>query len=319
MGSVSSGSNNTACGNTALTGTTLGSNNTGVGFSAGSGITSGTGNVYVGAASAASSGGANNEIVIGAGAVGIGNNSVVLGNDNIATTSLNGNVGIKTKLPAAVLDVNGAAKIRGALDLSTQNITNANQISATTNLVLQPTTGNVGIGTSTPTTGYKLDVAGDIIKSSNYGGVVMYNSVQSYECSVVLHPMGAMTFKCSSSGVITSFANIDMLYDIMSPYITPANQFDMYRWVVNLTAGTYMFRMYYATSVDRGKPHLYVDNIFHIAFDAYTSTLGKAQTSFSVTINNTGTHKIELRIDDKNPSSSNYYFLFYCAGMLRTN
>ena len=174
MGSVSSGSNNTACGNTALTGTTLGSNNTGVGFSAGSGITSGTGNVYVGAAAAASSGGANNEIVIGAGAVGIGNNSVVLGNDNIVTTSLNGNVGIKTKLPAAVLDVNGAVKFRGALDLSTQNITNANQISAnqisvnqvsaTTNLVLQPTSGNVGIGTSTP--GYTLDVSG-IVKTRN--------------------------------------------------------------------------------------------------------------------------------------------------------
>jgi len=146
MGSVSTGSNNTACGNTALTGTTLGSNNTGVGFSAGSGISSGTGNVYVGAAAAASSGGANNEIVIGAGAVGIGNNSVVLGNDNVVTTSLNGNVGIKTKLPAAVLDVNGAVKFRGALDLSTQNITNANQISATT----ISTSGNVGIGTSTP-------------------------------------------------------------------------------------------------------------------------------------------------------------------------
>jgi hypothetical protein len=151
MGSVSSGSNNTACGNTALTGTTLGSNNTGVGFSAGSGITSGTGNVYVGAASVASSGGANNEIVIGAGAVGIGNNSVVLGNDNIVTTSLNGNVGIKTKLPAAVLDVNGAVKFRGALDMTNQNISGVGSLTIT---------GNVGIGTSTPS--YKHHVYGSL-------------------------------------------------------------------------------------------------------------------------------------------------------------
>jgi len=73
-------------------------------------------------------------------------------------TVMAGNVGIGTTAPTAVLDVNGAAKIRGTLDLSTNNITNANQISATTNLVLQPTTGNVGIGTSAPAA--VLDVNG---------------------------------------------------------------------------------------------------------------------------------------------------------------
>lgn len=65
--------------------------------------------------------------------------------------------------------------------------------------------------------------------------------------------------------------------------------------------------------------HICMLIIYQIAFDGYTSTLGKAQTAFLVAINNTGTHKIELRIDDKNASSANYYFLFYCAGMLRTN
>jgi len=80
-----------------------------------------------------------------------GANSVTIGTiGTTLKTVMAGNVGIGTTAPTAVLDVNGAAKIRGALDLSTNNITNANQISATTNLVLQPTTGNVGIGTSTP-------------------------------------------------------------------------------------------------------------------------------------------------------------------------
>jgi len=41
-----------------------------------------------------------------------------------------GNVGIGTSTPAAVLDVSGATKIRGTLDLSTNNITNANTITA---------------------------------------------------------------------------------------------------------------------------------------------------------------------------------------------
>ncbi len=153
----------------------------------------------------------------------------------------------------------------------------------------------------------------------------MYNSVQSYECSVVLHPMGAMTFKCSSSGVITSFADINMAYspgdssDLISPYILPASQFDMWRWVVNLSAGTYRFRMSFGRNADRGSAHLYVDNTFQIAYDAYASSGVQAFTATSVTINNTGTHKIELRMDSKNANSTNYYFLFYCAGMLRTN
>jgi hypothetical protein len=136
--------------------------------------------------------------------------------------------------------------------------------------------------------------------------------------------MGAMTFKCSSSGVITSFANVNVDYapgtssDLLSPFITPANQFDMWRWVVNLTAGTYLFRMFYGVNTDRGKAHLYVDNTFQIAYEGYGSG-SRVITTTSVTINNTGTHKIELRMDDKNASSPNYYFLFYCAGMLRTN
>jgi len=93
----------------------------------------------------------------------------------------------------------------------------------------------------------------------------------------------------------------------------------MWRWVVNLTAGTYLFRMFFGGAADRGKAHLYIDNIFQIAYDAYSSGGGKLQSSTSVTINNTGTHKIELRMDDKNASSTNYAFLIYCAGMLRTN
>ena len=99
-----------------------------------------------------------------------GANSVTIGTiGTTVKTVMAGNVGIGLTAPTAVLDVNGAAKIRGTLDLSTNNITNANQISATTNLVLQPTTGNVGIGTSAP--GYTLDVSGGIRATSNILGL----------------------------------------------------------------------------------------------------------------------------------------------------
>jgi hypothetical protein len=70
-----------------------------------------------------------------------------------------GNVGIGTSTPASLLDVNGAVKFRGALDLSTNNITNANQISATSTLVLQPTSGSVCIGRTTSSTGSMFDLS----------------------------------------------------------------------------------------------------------------------------------------------------------------
>jgi len=92
--------------------------------------------------------------------VGNGANSVTIGTiGTTLKTVMAGNVGIGTTAPTAVLDVNGAAKIRGELDLSTNNITNANQISATTNLVLQPTTGNVCIGRTTSTSGSMFDLS----------------------------------------------------------------------------------------------------------------------------------------------------------------
>jgi len=160
------GSGNVAVGNSTMSSLTTGTNNVALGYIAGNTITSGSQNVYVGGNTVPSAAAATNEIAVGFGATGLGSNTVVLGNSSIATTALRGNVGIGTTAPAAVLDVNGATKIRGTLDLSTNNITNANQISATTNLVLQPTTGNVGIGTTTPS--MALDVNGEVRVSTNY-------------------------------------------------------------------------------------------------------------------------------------------------------
>ncbi len=61
--------------------------------------------VYIGKDAKVGAAGAQNEIVIGYEAEGVGSNSVVLGNDSIATTVLKGNVGIGTTSPTYILDV----------------------------------------------------------------------------------------------------------------------------------------------------------------------------------------------------------------------
>ena len=63
--------------------------------------------IYLGSSTKALADGDQNEIVIGYNATGAGSNSVVLGNDSIATTLLKGDVGIDVSSPSYKLDVAG--------------------------------------------------------------------------------------------------------------------------------------------------------------------------------------------------------------------
>jgi hypothetical protein len=74
-------------------------------FSFAGNLTTASESIFVGYNSKSLNSSSTNEIVIGANAVGLGNNTVVLGGDAIVTTILNGNVGIGTKAPTNVLDV----------------------------------------------------------------------------------------------------------------------------------------------------------------------------------------------------------------------
>lgn len=108
----STGYGNVAVGNQALYNNTTGYRNSALGHDAGTYISDGvTANqtsfqsIYIGALSMAQADGDQNEIVIGYNAAGLGTNTVVLGNSNITTTSLRGDVGIGTNTPANKLDV----------------------------------------------------------------------------------------------------------------------------------------------------------------------------------------------------------------------
>ncbi|NTV44556.1 MAG: tail fiber domain-containing protein [Candidatus Yonathbacteria bacterium] len=107
-----SGSHNTAVGGYSLNQNTTGSYNTAIGFNAGryqadglTVLTDPENSVYIGAGVRGYSNGDSNSIVIGYNAIGLGANTVVLGNSDITTTALRGNVGIGTTSPGGVLDV----------------------------------------------------------------------------------------------------------------------------------------------------------------------------------------------------------------------
>ena len=119
------GESNVAGGYASLSNNTTGSNNVALGGNAGiyqaDGVTAladPENSVYIGQGVRGYSNADSNSIVIGYNAIGIGANTVVLGNDSIVTTAMKGNVGIGTTGPGAKLDVNGGILVEGTNQLS---------------------------------------------------------------------------------------------------------------------------------------------------------------------------------------------------------
>ena len=117
---LTSGSYNTAIGTQCLSGIVGGSYNIGVGQHAG-GISNSTvydNSIFIGYNTTPNATSQTNQIVIGHTAIGIGSNSVVLGNDSVTKTALKGNVLIGTTTDSGVanekLQVNGTISANGA-------------------------------------------------------------------------------------------------------------------------------------------------------------------------------------------------------------
>jgi hypothetical protein len=112
-------SNNTSIGSASLLNLILGGSNIAIGTNAGryitglvTSLTNSTTSIFIGINSAAQSDGQSNQIVIGATALGLGSNTIVLGNSSHTLTRLFGSVGIGVDAPTNTLDVNGTARIR---------------------------------------------------------------------------------------------------------------------------------------------------------------------------------------------------------------
>ena len=111
--SNTTGAENTAVGQGALRDNTTGGSNIVFGRDAGRRISNGNNqtitnnSIFIGQDTRALANNQTNQIVIGHQAVGVGSNSVVLGNDSITKTILKGDVGIGTTSPNRSLTVNG--------------------------------------------------------------------------------------------------------------------------------------------------------------------------------------------------------------------
>jgi hypothetical protein len=145
VGNSVGANNNTGIANTFLGSytayqNTTGNNNTAIGFQAARFISNGvtaasiiSNSVFVGRNAYPLANNQTNQIVIGDSAIGIGSNSVVLGNDSIVTTALKGNVGIGTTAPVV------SAKVQ--VDSTTQGFLPPRMTTTQKNAIATPASG----------------------------------------------------------------------------------------------------------------------------------------------------------------------------------
>lgn len=188
-----SGSNNTANGYYALRSNTTGGNNTAIGYAAGRFVADGAtanqtsnNSLYLGYDSRALANGDTNEIVIGAGAIGLGSNTVVIGNSSTTQTLLSGNVGIGLSSSNARLHTQGG-------NVRFDDATN------TAPFFFDQSTGRLGLGTVSPSD--RLEVNGNIKFTANIAATIGMSDATS-GASQALNIVGAKAVANANGGAV---------------------------------------------------------------------------------------------------------------------
>ena len=244
LAALTTGSNDSALGSNALVSVNTGSNNVALGDNAGryfadgsTALTDPENSIYLGAGAMGKDNSDANSIVIGYGAIGLGANTTVLGNSSTVLTRLFGSVGIGTSAPATTLDVAGSVRFLGSANSTpvdgelvfdpalhaykyysafasawqtlaggTINISGGfwNQRGTDLSYV----TGNVGIGTTLPTTA--LDVSGVITatggNSSNWNQAYAWgnHALAGYLTSGTVFTLSGDVSGTGTGGVIST-------------------------------------------------------------------------------------------------------------------
>jgi hypothetical protein len=100
---------------------------------------------------------------------------------------------------------------------------------------------------------------------------------------------------------------------------TPA-QFDFWRSYVNLVAGTYTFRLDHVRNTNMGIISVILNSSSIGTIDGYNASLNRNLSQITgVVVENTGNFKVELQINTKHVSSSNFGFLWNSASFIRTS